>query len=335
MSTALNEQSADYNPHWVSREAFLIISLCCLVSQILLAVAVTHGWMWLAVPLMLLISHFMHGQLVGFHEASHGLLRKRRFLNDLDGILIGMVSFMSFTLYRVSHQTHHAHLSTERDEELWPFVKTDSPRWSRCLAAFFELNLGLLYTPFLFLRTFLRKNSIVRSPRIRRRIWAEFALCGAFWAVTLTLVAYFGVWKHLLWMYLLPSIIAGNLQSWRKYIEHVGLTGNTSNSSTRSIVPQTWMGRLLAFSLLHEPFHGVHHVRTGLTHAELPGHVDELEPKYPGERQPFQNYAEALWDLLKSLGDPKVGIQWTRATSPVSTEHSAANSSTERGIVGT
>ena len=55
----------------------------------------------------------------------------------------------------------------------------------------------------------------------------------------------------------------GNLQSWRKYIEHVGLLGNTVNSSTRSIVAQGWPGRLFAFTLLHEPFHGLH-ARIGL-----------------------------------------------------------------------
>ena len=63
---------------------------------------------------------------------------------------------MSFSLYRAAHQLHHAYLATERDEELWPFVIPGMPRWVRILAAFLELGLGLLFTPFLFVRTFLR-----------------------------------------------------------------------------------------------------------------------------------------------------------------------------------
>ena len=80
-------------------------------------------------------------------------------------------------------------------------------------------------------------------------------------------------------MYLAPAVLAANLQSWRKYIEHVGMTGDTVNGSTRSIVAKSWLGRLVAFTLLHEPFHGVHHQRAGLPHSVLPQHVEKLQPK--------------------------------------------------------
>ena len=83
----------------------------------------------------------------------------------------GVLSFMSFTLYRAAHQTHHMHLATERDEELWPFVNVKASLWSRRLAAAIELNLGLLFTPFLFWRIFFRKDSLIRSRKVRRRIW--------------------------------------------------------------------------------------------------------------------------------------------------------------------
>ena len=131
---------------------------------------------WLAVPLVLVISHLMHGLLIGLHEASHGLLRKNRRFNEFDGIVISTFSLMSFSLYRVVHQTHHAYLTTERDHEFWPLSQTTMPRWKRCLAAFFELNFGMFFTPFVFLRAFLCSPSPIRSQRVRRRIWAELAL---------------------------------------------------------------------------------------------------------------------------------------------------------------
>src|SRR5260221_744360 len=302
-----------HESHWVGRAAFPVISAALILAELGLAVALQRGWFWVSVPLVLVISHLMHGQIIGLHEASHGLLRKSRRLNELDGILIGTFSFMSFTLYRVTHQTHHAHLSTERDEELWPFVFPGSPRWARMLAAFLELTVGLLFTPFLFLRSFLRSGSPIRSPKVRKRIWLELALIVVVWTGILSAVAWGHAWKYFLGMYLAPAVIAADLQSWRKYIEHVGLTGRTVNGSTRNIVADGWLGRLVAFTPLHQPFHGGHHPPPGLTHAELPQFATELQPANPGERPPFPSYRHALADLHRHFPDPRVGAQWKAA----------------------
>lgn len=298
------------NTHWVSRAAFPLVLACLFASQIALGISVYHAWYWLAVPLVLLSSHFMHGVLIGFHEASHGLLRKNRMLNEWDGIVAGTLSFMSFSLYRAAHQTHHSHLATERDVELWPFVQTDSPRWARCLAAFLELNAGLVYTPFLFARVFFRKDSPIRSRKVRRRIWLEFALVAVFWVLAIFTVWHWHLGKYFFWLYLAPAVIAGNLQSWRKYIEHVGLSGDTAKSATRSIVADDWSGRLLSLTLLHEPFHGVHHLKVGLPHVDLPRNAPLLAPSEEGDVPPFPNYRSALMDLLRHLPDPRSGRHW-------------------------
>ena len=113
-------------------------------------------------------------------------------------------------------------------------------------------------------------------------------------------------------LYVVPAFIAANLQSWRKYIEHVGLTGSTINSATRNIVSRGPVGRFVAFTLLHEPYHGVHHRHSGLPHAELPQRVDLLEPKHPDEHPPFRSYSHAIGHLLRSLADPRVGAHWQR-----------------------
>jgi fatty acid desaturase len=130
------------------------------------------------------------------------------------------------------------------------------------------------------------------------------------WIVILGTVAWWGAWKYLLWIYLAPAWLAANMQSLRKYIEHVGLTGSTINSSTRSIVARGWLGKLVAFTLLHEPFHGVHHRHSGLAHSKLPQFVAVLEPATPDERPPFASYWQAFRDLFRSLADPRVGAQW-------------------------
>jgi fatty acid desaturase len=301
-------------PHWVSRAAFPILVAIFLLNQTALAASLYFGWLWLSISLVLTASHLMHGMLIGFHEASHGLLRKTRRLNEIDGILIGVFSLMSFSLYRAAHQLHHAYLASERDVELWPFVIPGTPRWTRVVAAVLELSLGLLFTPFLFVRTFLRTDSPIRNKKLRRRIWAEFGLMAGVWVCLLALIGWFDAWKYFLWMYLAPAYLASNMQSWRKYIEHVGLTGSTVNSSTRSIVSKGPLGQLVAFSLLHEPYHGVHHRHAGLPHAELPQRVSELEPKNPDEVSPFPSYRHAFVHLFRSLRDPRAGAQWLKAS---------------------
>ncbi len=313
MTAAANPLSEPHEPHWVSRMAFPILAGLLALNLGALFIALYHENWWFAVPLMLTASHLMHGNLIGFHEASHGMLRKSKFLNEVDGIFIGFLSLMSFTLYRASHQTHHVHLGAERDEELWPFNDPKSSRGFRRLMAFSELIFGFFHTPAVFLRTFLRKGSPIRSKKVRRRIWKEFIGMAVFWGVILFVVAWFGAWKYYLWMYFIPGFIAGSMQSWRKFIEHVGLTGSTIRSATRSIIADTWTGKLISFTLLHEPFHGVHHQRAGIPHAELPLHKKDLYPETEEELEPFPSYTHAIIHLLKCLRDPQVGAQWKRA----------------------
>src|SRR6476619_4604168 len=186
-----------HKKHDVSCVAFQTLVFSLAFTEVALWGVVWSGWLWLALPLVLVAAHLMHGLLIGFHEASHGLLRKSRRLNEFDGVIIGMFSVLPFSLYRVVHQMHHMHLSTEKDTELWPFVLTKAPRWARCLAAFLELTVGLFSSPFIFLRVFVRSNhTLVRSRKVRRRIWLELALSFVVWSTVIVAVAFFGVWKY-------------------------------------------------------------------------------------------------------------------------------------------
>jgi fatty acid desaturase len=303
-----------HEPHWITRGAFQFLVLLFLGAEVSLGFAVYHANYWLAMPLVLITSHLMHGTLIGFHEATHGMLRKNRTLNEIDGIIVGVFSFTSFSLYRAAHQLHHAYLASERDDELWPFIDPRMPRWARLLAAAVELGLGMFYTPVLFLRTLFRHDSPIRSQKVRRRIWQELILVLAVWTIVLTAIGWFHLWKYFFWLHLAPAWLAGNMQSLRKYVEHVGLLGSTVNGSTRSIVAEGWTAAFLNFTLLHEPYHGVHHWRSGLPHPELPRHVAALEPVAPEERPPYRSFRAALWDLIINLGDPRVGAQWRGVT---------------------
>src|SRR3954462_14223896 len=131
-----------HDDHEVSSVAFQTLVFSIALSELAIWTTIWTGWIILAIPLVMVAAHLMHGVLIGFHEASHGLLRKSRRLNEFDGVLIGVFSLVPFSLYRVVHQMHHMHLATEKDTELWPFVLTKAPRWARRLAAFSELTFG-------------------------------------------------------------------------------------------------------------------------------------------------------------------------------------------------
>lgn len=314
--TAKNPLHAAHDEPWPCRASFTWVAAGTYLTAGLLAWSMyryTSGqgaFLWLIIPLVLVSSHFMHAMLIAFHEAAHGNLRQSKWLNEFDGQIVGMVSLTPFTLYRALHQKHHVNLATEKDLELWPFVDPRQPLWWRRLAAFLELNFGFFYTPFLFWRVFLQNPSPVTNKTVRKRIWMETTGMIVLWSTVLGLVAWFHVWNWFLVLYFIPAFIAGNMQSWRKYIEHVGLSGNTGRSATRSIIVETVPGRLMALSLLHQPLHGVHHVKSSIPYDALPENVDLIEPKDEGDTVPFPNYRSAFGDLLRRLRDPRVGAQW-------------------------
>src|SRR5713101_5567745 len=162
-----------HEPRWSSVFIWFLFLTVFLLCQGLLFWSLTAGAWWLAVPL----------------------------------VFIGMFSFMSLSLYRAAHHSHHSYLGTERDEELWPFVLPSKPRWFRCLAAVSELFLGLVYTPVLFFRAFIRPGSIIQNRNRRRRIWIELGLMAAAWGFILALVAYEGWYSYLLMMYAIPATL--------------------------------------------------------------------------------------------------------------------------------
>jgi fatty acid desaturase len=305
-----------HEPHWSS--VWIWVGFLVVVGLIwaLQVWTMTIGPGWLVVPLVLVLAHLYHSHLLAFHEAAHGSLCPNPHWNDRLGIFIGMFGFMVFSLFRAVHHSHHAYLATERDEELWPFVKTDKPRWFRRLAATLELTLGLVYTPSLFLRAFLRKGSIIQNRARRRRIWAEIVLVAAVWSGIVAAMAWWGAWKFFLVMFVVPASLASSIQSLRKYIEHMGLLGSTVLSSTRTVVSPGLVGRFLAFTLFHVPYHGVHHKFARLPHSVLSKFAVELTPSLSDEIYPFPTYRDALKDMVGSLGNPRVGAQWLRYGKP-------------------
>ena len=62
MNAAIDEDFSEmHEPHWVLRSAFQLLVFGLVFTEVVLALAVHRGLIWLAVPLVLVVSHLMHG----------------------------------------------------------------------------------------------------------------------------------------------------------------------------------------------------------------------------------------------------------------------------------
>jgi fatty acid desaturase len=277
-------------------------------------IAWRHGYWPVTLLCWVLQAHVGHANLLAFHEASHFTLHPRRWLNEAVGIFVGSVILTPLSAYRWVHSRHHAHLGTVRDSEMWPFVNPGTPRALRLLAVAGELLVGFFYTPVIFLRGVLVERD--RLPRnVTRRLASEYLACLALWGLVLAAVSASGVWEVFLVGYLVPSLLSGNLQSLRKFVEHMGLFGTDVPTTTRTVVPVTTTGRILSYTMLHIDHHGPHHLHPKIPQDRLPEalplvYADELHD--PAKANVFPSYAAAIADMVRSLADPRVGAQWLK-----------------------
>jgi len=294
---------------------FLYHNLMSLAYVGLMAASVwtwMHGhWPWTLVC-WAVGGHVGHAKLIAFHEASHGTLNARRWVNELQGIGIGTVILVPLSVYRYVHGQHHTYLAQPRDLELWPFVAPGTPRVFRLLAAAAELFVGFFYTPFLFLHGVLVGRNIPKSQRWRIKV--EYVLCAVVWIVLFVTLTMNNWWEAFIVGYLVPATIAGNLQSLRKFTEHMGLTGDSILTVTRTVVDPHLVGNFLSESMLHIDYHGTHHRYAKLPYYNLPA----ATPYVFAANQPalpiYPNYASAVLDMLRTLGNPRVGKQWEEQT---------------------
>lgn len=281
-----------------------------------------HSPLWpLVVCCWAVQAHVGHANLIAFHEAAHYLLHPWRRVNEGAGILVGSFIMTPLSVYRHVHNLHHLHLGTPRDIEMWPFVNPPTARGWRILAAAGELLLGFFYTPVVFLHGVL--TTPPKSSATRRRIVGEYALCVAWWTVLLGVVAWSGQWEAWLISYLVPAMIAGNLQSLRKFTEHMGMLGDDVPSLTRTVVAPDLVGRFLSGSMLHIDIHGIHHRYAKIPHYRLEEAVPHVYDAHERATAIQPTYREAMFAMLATLGNPRVGKQWLETAKPAVTRRAA------------
>ncbi len=291
--------------HWPARKLWPLI-----IATVALAVAAAElppeYWPWYLV-IWPALGTLLFLFVIAFHDASHDRLHPVRGMNELFGHTIGTFSLVPLDVYRHAHARHHAYLSTPQDPELWPFNVPGTPRALRVLAAACEIVLGMLYSPFLFLRSVLQGDLV---PGERRLIIRGYLLCAVVWGTILAVTYEDDLWWLLVATLIVPMAISGVLQTLNKYTQHLGLHGHTVLGLTRTVVDEHEAAEVVSSAMFYNDYHGTHHRYAKIPYYNLPAATpytlagaDEFCPVYP-------NLAYAFFAMLPYLADPKAGPQW-------------------------
>lgn len=291
--------------HWPARKLWPLI-----VATIALTVAAAElppeYWPWYLV-IWPALGTLLFLFVIAFHDASHDRLHPVHWLNEWFGHTVGTLSLVPLDVYRHAHARHHAYLGTQDDPELWPFNVPGSPRLLRVLAAACEIGLGMLYSPFLFLRSVLQGDLV---PGERRLIIRGYVLCAVVWGTILAVSHQYDLWRLLAATLIVPMAISGVLQTLNKYTQHLGLHGHTVLGLTRTVVDEHEAAEVVSSAMFYNDYHGTHHRYAKIPYYNLPAATpytlagaDEFCPVYP-------NLAYAFFAMLPHLADPKAGPQW-------------------------
>jgi fatty acid desaturase len=232
-------------------------------------------WPRIALSLITGTSLFVLTGLV--HEASHHLLARRAWLNDLLGNLAGTLLATPVSAYRALHLKHHQ--ATNRDDDPNKVLKS---RWMILFGVPTYIALAHLYA-----WQHLRGRALVRY-------LVEMAAMGVLIAGIFFLPRYVREWSLLG-----PLIVVAVLQNVRIVTGHMDLPSGKYHDTWQLVLP-----RPLSVWLLHYDHHLEHHIRPRLNWYELPSLREKLslEPDLPLQRVTFfQFFVEVFLTRRYSL----------------------------------
>jgi fatty acid desaturase len=189
------------------------------------------------------------------HEASHHLLARRTWLNDLMGNLAGTFLATPVSAYRALHLKHHQ--TTNRDDDPNRILKS---RW-----------MILFGVP-----TYIALTHLYAWQNLRGRALVRYVV--ELMGIVALLVLIFTVPPRSVreWALLGPLIVVAVLQNLRIVTGHMDLPAGKYHDTWQLVLPG-W----LSVWLLHYDHHLEHHVRPRLNWYELPALRAKLE-REPG-----------------------------------------------------
>jgi fatty acid desaturase/peptidoglycan/LPS O-acetylase OafA/YrhL len=189
------------------------------------------------------------------HEASHGLLSRMAWLNELMGNLAGWMVLTPLSAYRAFHLRHHQLTNRVGDPN-----RPLNSRWMLVTGS-------LVYAGLIHLHAWKR----LRGRRLGRYLIEMAAMAALLTTLARSLP---GSLRDRVW--LLPLTIVMALQNIRIMTEHLDLPSGRYYDTWQLALPR-WLSRWL----LHYDHHLEHHLRPGLHWHELPAYRAQLIAREP------------------------------------------------------
>ena len=165
----------------------------------------------------------------------------------------------------------------------------------------------MLGAPIAYSRIYFHKDSPMK-PRERRQAFWGYVAVAVFWTAVYTAVAWFGLWREFALAWVAPWLIAGFIQTVRKFTEHLGMASYDPMLGTRTVIGRNWLTRLTTWLNFDIFVHGPHHRHPKMAHDQLAGVVAEYAEEHagpdvrPGAAHPvFPTYLAAVRHMLPSL----------------------------------
>lgn len=219
----------------------------------------------------------VHVAFTIWHEAAHGTVSNRRWINHAAGIL-GMFPYMTpYFIQRFVHLDHHKYLNEPgRDPNE---IYAGGPLWQ---------------LPLRYLRLFAHAKAAVREdPRTKAMRISDYATLAVV-AGVYGIAIWQGFFTALFFAWLLPFAIAKVVMDWYvNYLPHVGLPPDRFKGTR--IIDVRWLTPLI----LSHNYHAIHHLWPTIPwHGYLARYRDRLgylqENGVPIERQVFVARAGSL-----------------------------------------
>lgn len=262
------------------------------------------------------LTYFQHTWMTIFHEDVHYTLYRPKWRNIMNGTIVGTLLTVPFTVYRQVHLRHHNRMNHPEDWELWPYVDPEKSLTFRRFFMIFDVVLGLWAAPFVYSRIFFSKDSPIKEPAARRRVWLEYAAIVAFWTFIWVWVIQSGEWWLFAKMYLIPAWLSGVVQTFRKFTEHLGLPLGTPMEGARTVIPGDPVGKAVAYTSFHITAHGVHHQYPQMPHENLEKAIAIEREAHP-DAPIFVSHWRAVRDMAAHLWYPGIGVNARKASSVV------------------
>jgi fatty acid desaturase len=242
--------------------AHIVLEWTAIVAAVWVTETLWHPLLYAAAVVW--IGSRQHALAIMAHDGVHGLIVRRRWVNDLLAeVLLAWPVLVPFRSYRHVHRLHHRHLGTERDPD---FARNRPDRLGRRGGAleFARIMLGLNAEQRGLLAFFAWGDVAVESERLKTRPW----LRGGYYALVLGAAGAVGGLSLLAQYWLVP------LFTWFLFCmrlkgtaEHFAVEGREPLNLSRSIRPGALTRLLIAPKQVY--CHIEHHLYPSVPHYRL------------------------------------------------------------------